>query len=395
MKIFRHLRLQSIPLLCLVLFWGMGEGFAKSPKTQDTIGKELHSPSWRDRKKAVIELEKISPATPQVLEALREALQDSSKQVRSQTRETIRIINILGSDLKSLTPDILARLKHPEEKTSLKDSLPLLLFQVSDGSPEMVQELLTLAKDPKEELVIRWRSLRVLGEVESGDKRMRQGLRDLARHDSSSIIQSQAWLTLARLWPYDDEIVKALVKIGKGDYGLKHHLNSETLSLSFHPLSEALHMLMSMGKWERVIPLFLDAVDQTQDRIHLDLYRFTYHLQAHPSLAKPHVQRLLAIMARPSTRFDQMMTRNYFSVILLKATPHSPEFRKILESLEKDPDPLIRKGVKAILQCMDPRAPASVKENIPCSSIPKLPSVNAEAERKMEIRILKKARGLE
>ena len=395
MKITHHLRFQCISLLCLVLFWGMGEGFAYSPKKQDKIGKELNSPDWRDRKKAVADLEKIYPATPQVVYALREALQDSSKQVRSQTRETIRIIHLLGSDLKPLLPDLLARLKHPEEMASIKDGLPLLLVRVSDGSPEVGKELLKLAKDHEEELVIRWRSLHVLGEVESGDERLRQSLRDLARHDPSSIIQSQAWLTLASFQPHNDEIVKALVKMGQGDYGLKYLLSSETLSISFYPLSEALDMLMSLGKWARVIPLFLDAVDQAQDRIPLDLYRFTYHLQAHPSLAKPHVQRLLAIVARPSTRFDQMMTRNYFSVILLKATPHSPEFRKILESMAKDPDPLIRKGAKAISQCMDPRAPARVKENIPCSSIPKLPSVNAEADREMAIRNLKRERGLE
>ena len=154
-------------------------------------------------------------------------------------------------------------------------------------------------------------------------------------------------------------------------------------------------MLMSMGKWEQMIPLYLDAVDQAQDRIPLDLYRFTYHLQAHPSLAKPYVPRFLTIVAQPSTHFDQMMTRSYFSVILLKVAPHSPEFRNILEDLVKDPDPELRKRAKAILQCIDPHASASVKENIPCSSIPKLPSVNAEAEREMAIRNLKKARGLD
>ncbi len=395
MKIIHHLRFQCISLLCLVLFCGLGVSFADSPKTQGKIGKELHSPNWKDRKEAVSALEKIYPATPQVVDVLKQALQDSSKQVRSQTRETIRIINILGSDLKPLIPDLLARLKNPQETTSLKDSLPLLLFQVSAGSSEVVKELLTLAKDHKEELLIRWRSLRVLGEVKSGDESLRQGLRDLARHDPSSIIQSQAWLTLARLWPHDDEIVKALVKMGQGDYGLKQLLHAGVTSVSFHPLSEALNLLMSMGKWEQMIPLYLDAVDQTQDRIPLDLYRFTYHLQAHPSLAKPYVPRFLTIVARPSTHFDQMMTRSYFSVILLKVAPHSPEFRNILENLEKDPDPELRKRAKAILQCIDPHAPASVKENIPCSSIPELPSVNAEADQKMEIRILKRERGLE
>lgn len=395
MKIFHHPRFQYLSLLCLVLFWGPGDGFAKPSNTQVRTTNELHTANWKDRKKAVVELEKIYPATPQVVDALRQALQDSSQQVRSQTLETIRIIKKLGSDLKPLTPDLIVRLNHPQEKSSIKADIPPLLFQVSEGSPEVVKELLKLAKDPKEEILIRWRSLRVLGEVEMGGDMLRHGLRHLALQDPSSIIQSQAWLTIAHLQPQDDEIEEALVKMGKGAYGRKHLLHADVTSNSFYPLSEALNMLMSLGKWESVIPLFLDALDQTNDRIPLDSRRFAYYLQEHPARALPYVPRLLAIVARTPTHYQQVLARAYLMAPLVKVAPHSPALRKILDGLEKNTDPEIKNWAKTILHCIDPQVPKSVKEEYPCTGIQNLPSVNSEELQKMEIRSMKKERGIE
>ncbi len=195
--------LQCFIIWCLLLFFGVGAAYPETPKIIESLSKDLQSLDWRDRRKAVLKLEKIVPVTTQVEEALREALHDPSYHVRSKA---VGVINRLGSMVKVLIPDLVARLKNPQEKYSLKYDVVSSLIKLSDGSPEVSGELLTLAKNKKEELLIRWTSLRSLEDIERSGEVLNQGLRRLANNDLSPVIQSQAWLTLARLQPNDDDI---------------------------------------------------------------------------------------------------------------------------------------------------------------------------------------------
>ena len=357
--------LQCFTVWCLLLFLGVGAVYPGTPKTIEDILKDLHSPNWRDREKAVFALHKNYPVTAQVVEVLRQALQDPAYQVRSHA---VEIGRKLGSDVKVLVPDYLARLKDPQEKYSMKFGLPDFLIQLSDGSPEVVTELLQLAKDIKEELLVRFTSLRALGDVEEGGNVLRHDLRHLAIHDPSLIIQSQAWLSLAHLQPHDEETVHALVKMGQGGYGYRHRLHAGVTSTSFSPLSNALHMLITIGEGGRAIPLFFDALERTE-KLSLDIRGFAYYLQEHPAQAKPYVPRLLEIVARSPADLREEYIRIYLIGSLVRIAPGSPTFRKIIEGIKQSQDPKWRKGVKNLLHCIDPQVPQSVKEAFPCALI--------------------------
>ena len=126
---------------------------AKTSSDLQAILQDLHHPEEHKRRNAVSALQQVRVVTPEVVEALGNALADSSHDIQ---RRTVRVIGMLAPSTKSLLPKLITILEDQTKSEFVRTEILSAVTTIGGLSPQIVNIFKRRAQDSTESLRLRW-----------------------------------------------------------------------------------------------------------------------------------------------------------------------------------------------------------------------------------------------
>ena len=328
----------------------------------------IESADWKERRYAVQSIEKLEHLTPRDLLVLQHALKDPSVHVR---RAASNAVLKFGKHAISVLPTLLNVLANKNEDSSLRWNILDTLKKFShDNSTDILRVLRGLISNSQEDVVIRFKTMSILKEFPSPAKSLIPILRQLAKDSKHQSLQNQAWLTLAHLEPHNDEVIRAIVEIAKGQHGTHIKLQSGVLSTEFNMPRSALRTLLKIDQGEKVVPIFFESLKRQakeESGVESLANELGLYLQEHKTIASKYIPGIYEIVQRQPDRDVDYYVRFMFLVTLVQLDPTSPQLKEILQNIVKsDGHPNVIRGAEELLKCIDPTISKTQKNHYPC-----------------------------
>lgn len=238
----RYLRL----LIVVVTFFNTPQGLAQQEQSQDTVSaliKALNQQDERAKIDAIRRLSKMRPVTHDILLALETALKDKSKVVRSEAGLAFTRI---GPAAGNALPTLLATITNKKEDQGLRIELSLVISKLV-LPPDVISTLLSVVQDPSDDEVVRATVAAAIGENGPSAKSVVPVFFNIAKKDSSKVVQVAAWGAIAKIEPGNGEAPEMLLKFAKDE-------TDRELS------NFAILTLIQSGRGERLVPFLIDRL---------------------------------------------------------------------------------------------------------------------------------------
>lgn len=214
-----------------------------SPETVAALIRNLDDPNGKGKQSDIRALTEIRPITISISRALGRALKDKSQEVRS---EAAFAFTKIGPAAGAALPDLLEAITNKKEVQGIRITLSMVLGGVVLG-PDDILTLLSVAQDQLDDEIVRARVMTAIGQKGASAKGIVPALLNIAKKDSSKVVQVAAWGAIAKIEPGNGEAPEMLLKFAKDE-------TDRDLS------NFAIMTLIESGRGERLVPFLIDRL---------------------------------------------------------------------------------------------------------------------------------------
>lgn len=212
-----------------------------SPETVAALIRNLDDPNGKGKPSDIRALTQIRPITISISRALGRALKDKSQEVRS---EAAFAFTKIGPAAGAALPDLLEAITNKKEVQGIRITLSMVLGGVVLG-PDDILTLFSVAQDQLDGEIVRARVITAIGQKGASAKGIVPALLNIAKTDSSKVVQVTAWGAIARIAPESVEAPENLLRF------VKDKSNRELTNI-------AIFSLIENGHGERAVPFLID-----------------------------------------------------------------------------------------------------------------------------------------
>lgn len=262
---------------------------------------------------------------------------------------------------------LLHALKDPNISVLVRSNIPKALTKIDPESESIQDAILRRAQDPKEDVLVRFRSVQAFKTFQNANTLVKPALESLAENGNNPI-KVEAILQLGALSEPDPKVWDALFEMANGKYGEYLNFSSGASSRNIYPKSSAISLLVEKGKGEGFIPIFLKDLKESSRGMLMTTTLLQRVLVGMGEDGKEYVPDVIESLGHipPSSSSPVInQTRFMLMLTLMWVDPLSTNVTDALKGIQAQ-DPYNQQYVEKLLECVTFKGDPERKHGVLC-----------------------------